>query len=236
VATLELDETRHRRAEREPLGVARVDAAEERLGHTLERLAAESPADERRDALVALGAPARQHEIEQHAELPVPREERRPREVPEVRRREEREALGDGDESAAAHDVNAPVVGPGADQASLEAESRAQRDGPGLLGDERVGARLDQEAAAPLGRDRSPEPIVRVEQDHLEAAPGLDQTERRGEPGHTTADDRDPFHRAASRTSSASMRTNSGWSFTVGTRTNPRPAARAVAAASTSRS
>src|SRR5206468_2599018 len=225
VASLELDEAGHGGAQRQPLGVAGVDAAEERLGHALERLAAEPPADEGRDALVGVVRAARQPEVEEHAQLAAPREERRGGDRPGVGRGEEHEALRHRDQLAAAHDVRAPVAGPRADQPVAEAEPLAEGERPGLLRDEGVGAALDQEAVGPLARDRAAEPILRLEQQDLDSAAGLDQAERGREPGHAATHDRDPLHRAASRTTSASMRMKSGWSFTAGARTKPRPAA-----------
>ncbi len=59
---LHLEEARHRGGERQALGIGGVDAADERIGDALERLASEAAADERRQALVAgrrAGAAAR---------------------------------------------------------------------------------------------------------------------------------------------------------------------------------
>src|SRR6185369_13228881 len=54
VPPLELEESRHRRRQRELLRIAAVDAADERLRHALERFLAEAAAHERREALVAV--------------------------------------------------------------------------------------------------------------------------------------------------------------------------------------
>src|SRR5439155_655758 len=81
----------------------------------------------------------------------------------------------------------------------------------------------------------APEPASRLEEDDLGSA-ALDQAVSRRQPGDPAADDRDPPHRAVSRTSAASRRMKSGWSFTALARAKPRPAAPAVARAATSRS
>src|SRR5580765_3876332 len=74
VRRLELVEARHRRGDGEPLGIAGVDAGDERIGDARERLAAEPAPYEVREALVARAVTARQHEVERHAELPGPGE------------------------------------------------------------------------------------------------------------------------------------------------------------------
>ena len=84
-----------------------------------------------------------------------------------------------------------PVVGP--HQSVLDAEPAAELQGPRLLREERIGARLDQEPAAPLGRDGAAEPLACLEQRQLQRdrslASELDRAVGRREPGDPTADD-----------------------------------------------
>src|SRR5262249_35582935 len=76
VISLEVQEARHRRAQREPLRIGRVDAADERIGNALEGFAPAPTARARREALVVVVvAAARQDEVERHAELAAPGEE-----------------------------------------------------------------------------------------------------------------------------------------------------------------
>jgi len=213
-----------------------VDAAGERLGHPLERLASEPAAHEVGEALVC-GRAARQDQVERHAELPAPGEEGRGDEGAKVGRREEEEAVRQRLDAAVVDHVGAPLALARADE--RHAEALAQVDGPRLLGQEGVRARLDRETVSPLGRDRAAEPVARLEEHDLAHA-ALDQPVCRREPGHAAAhhgDARALAHAtAASATTSASMRMKSGWSFTVLARAKPRPSAAAVARASTSRS
>src|SRR5947208_2334269 len=208
--------------------------ASERLGRPLERLAPEAAAHEVGETLVSGVRAAREDEVERHAQLPAPGEEGRDGERAEVRRREEQEALRQGVDAAVVDNVRAPLALARADQ--RHAEALAQLGGPRLLGQEGVRARLDREPAAPLGRDRAAQPLAGLEQ-HAVGHAALDQPVRRSEPGHAAAHHGDArAHAAAAATTSASMRMKRGWSFTVLARAKPRPDARAVARASTSRS
>src|SRR6185369_1446093 len=131
-----------------------------------------------------------------------------------------------------------------ADHAVLEPDPATQRERPRLLGEERVGARLDEEAVGLLGCDRAAEPRRTLDERHADgrAALGreLRQAVRRREAGDPAADDDDAVaghaRSASARTTLASIRMNAGWSFTAAARSNPSPSSAAVARASTSRS
>ena len=81
----------------------------------------------------------------------------------------------------------------GADEAVLDAEPAAQRQRPGLVGDEGVGPAFHEEAVAPLGLDDAAQPVTRLEQRQLEPlsalARALHRPMGRGEPGDAAADD-----------------------------------------------
>ena len=202
---LELREARHRGREAQVVGIGGVDAGDERLGDALERLPAEPAPHERAEALVVRPA-AGEHEVERHPELPRPGEEGRAQERREPRRREELESLGQRVEPAGAPDVDVaePIVGAG--EAVLDAEPPAERQRPGLLREERVGPRLDEEAAHALGRDRAAEPLARLEQRQLERDPPVARDLAGAVGGRQTrdppADDHQP-HRPARPPSSA---------------------------------
>src|SRR5262249_3306717 len=128
-----------------------------------------------------------------------------------------------------------------ADQTIREADPLAQGEPPRLVGDHRVGAMLEQEAAVALGAEAAAETRRALEQHDVEVgavARMLHQPVRCGEAGDASAHDHDPApgHVVWSRTTSASMRMKSGWSFTVPARAQARPWRAAVARASTSRS
>src|SRR5262249_34291655 len=110
VRRLERTEARHGRDDREPLRIARVDARREWVRDALEGFAAEARPDERREALVPVLPTPRQHEVEGHAELPGPAEERRAGEWAERRRGEKQEAIGKRVEAVATGDVRPPVA------------------------------------------------------------------------------------------------------------------------------
>src|SRR5881409_3861777 len=109
-------------------------------------------------------------------------------------------------------DEDAPVAVVGADESILHAEPATQRERPGLFRQERVGTGLDQEAVGALGRDRPAQPTAGLDDAHVEVDAALARQLHRavgcGEGRDAAAHD-DDVH-AASRTSSASISTNSG--------------------------
>src|SRR5262249_6686399 len=155
--------------------------------------------------------------------------------------RHQQESLGQRLQAAVVHHVGAPVALAGADEPVGETDALAERDAPRLVRDHRVGAALDDEPAAALGSEAAAEPVGRLEQDAGGGRARLRvpaQPVRGGEAGNPAShdDDATAAHAARSRTSSASMRRKSGWSFTVPARAKGRRTVAAVARASTSRS
>ncbi len=159
LAPLHLEEARHGGAEREIVGIGGVDAADQRLGDALERLAAQPPPHERAEALVGATPPRGSTRSQRHPELARPREERRREERPEARGREELEAVRQRVEPSAKRHEDAAEAVVGADQPVFHAEPAAERERPRLLGEERVGAALDEEAVAALGLDGAAEAV-----------------------------------------------------------------------------
>ena len=76
------------------VGIGRIDAGHQRLSHSLQRFAPEPAADEGAQALVGAGRAPRQQEIERHARLAAPGEQRGGDEGPETRRGQELETFG----------------------------------------------------------------------------------------------------------------------------------------------
>ncbi len=226
---LDLEEPRHGRRQGQRVRVRRVDAGDEGLGHPLERFPAEPPTDEGAQALVGV-APARQDEVEAHAELARPGEEARGEERPESRRGQELKAIGQRMQPPAKGDEGAPEAVVRADEAVLHAQAPAELERPRLLGQEGVRAPLHQEAVLALGADGAAQASRRLEDRQLQGHPSLagdlEGVVGRREPGHPSADDDEPHGppgRAgaaarAAATRSASMAMKAGWSFTAGAR------------------
>ena len=105
-----LQETRHGCRQAEVVRVRRVDPADQRLGHALQGLAAESARDERAQALVCPLRPARQYQIQGHAQLARPGEQARRHQRPELRRRQQQEPIRQGMQPAVVHHVRAAVL------------------------------------------------------------------------------------------------------------------------------
>ena len=141
------------------------------------------------------------------------------------------------------HDVDTAEARVGRAETGLEAQTLAQAEGPGLLGDEGVGALLEEEAVGPFRPDRPaqvPAGLAEGEGDGLAPlAADLEETVGGGEAGDAPADDDHSPRRhgpLASRTRSASIATNAGWSLTVAARWKATPQLAAISRASTSRS
>ena len=214
---LELEKARHGRGQREHVGIGGVDPGHQRLGHALERLAAEPPGHESAEALVGIAA-AGQHEIHGHPELARPREEARPNERAESRRREELEAIGQWMQAPAEGDIGAPKAVVGADQPVLDAEPAAERQRPRLLREKRVGAALDEEALVPLRLYGAAHPVAGLQEHQLQRkaalAGDLDGAMGGGKPRDAATDHRE-LHCGPRSTRSASIAMNAGWSLAV---------------------
>ena len=199
VLPLQRDELGEGGRDAERVDVARVDAPEQRRREPLERLAPEPPADEAPDGLVARVVPPRQDEIEPHARLARPREERAPGEGEDARGDRQDEALRERVQDAVALDVDLAVPRVGLDEPVAEAEVAAELGGLGAGGDERVGPALDDEAVAPLGDDVAAEVGARLEERDGEGragavAAGAEEAVGGGEAGDASADDDDAVH------------------------------------------
>ena len=202
VLPLHLEETRHGGRERERVGIRGVDAADERLRHALQRLAPQASAHEGAQALVGV-SPARQDEIHGHPELAAPGEERRAEQGSQPGGGQELEAVGQRMEAAVeGHEGGAEAI-VGADEAVLEADPAAERQRPGLLGDEGVGPGFHEEAVTSLGLHDAAEPVTRLEQrqgDPLSAlARALHRPMGRRQPGDAAADDDESHGEAGQR-------------------------------------
>ncbi len=196
VLLFELGELGEGGLEAERVDVAGVEAAEERLGQALERLAAEAAADEAADGLVRGVAPAGDDQVEAHAELARPGEEPALREREDAGGDGEDEALRQGVEDAALADVHLAVLLGGAHQAVAQAELPAELDGLRARGDEGVRAAVEHAPVAPLGEDVAAEARPRFEDGDGEGgAPrvpaGLEEAVCGGEAGDPPADDDD---------------------------------------------
>jgi hypothetical protein len=191
VPALQLEEARHRRGERERLGVGRVDTADHRLRDAIEHLGAETSAHERSQALVAAGrrSAARQDDVGEGAQLAAWGQDRRAHERQQARRREELERIGQREERAVAHDQGTAEALVRRHEVVAEAEPSHQGSRFGLVGDEGVRAALEQEALAALGRDHPACALRRFEHEQLDAvAAALDRAVRGREAADAAAD------------------------------------------------
>ncbi len=188
------------------LGVAGVDAGDDRLGDTRQRLAAEAAADEVGEALVGCDrrgtrpvadrdAATRQHQVEPHAQLARPAHEAAEREGDDARRHHEDDALGQLVQAAAREDEALADVLVRVEQAVADVEPARHLDRPGLLDDRRVRAALDDEPVAAHGVDLAAEARLLLEEDPVDVAagePGVLEGTGGAEPRHAAADHGDP--------------------------------------------
>jgi hypothetical protein len=176
VTPLDIHEPWQRRRDAELVGIGRIDTSDQWLSDALERLGAEAAADERAETFVVTAdraAAARQQEIQRHPRLATPREQRRRRERRQPRRRQQLEAVGQRMQPAAEPDEDFAKAIVGANQPALEAQTPTQRERPRLLGQKRVGTRLDQVAVGALGGDAPAEAAARLDQLEVEVEAAL---------------------------------------------------------------
>jgi hypothetical protein len=175
----------------ELVAVAGVNSAHQRLDQVFVSRATQATRDEGAQALIGV-APARQDEVEGHARLAAPGEEGRGEQRRQPGRRHHLEPLGQRMEAPAVHDEGAAVAVVGAEQARLQVEPPAERQRPGLLGDERVRAALHDESIAPLGADVAAQTVGPLEQREVQRAAllarELHRAVRGGQPRNTSAD------------------------------------------------
>jgi hypothetical protein len=189
---LHLEEAGHRGRQAEIVGIGRVDSPDERLRHALERLAAETAGDERSETFVRPLRSAGQNEIESHPQLAGPGEEPGRQQRPELRRRQQQKTVGQRVQPAAVHDKGAAVLVAGADEPRCQPDAFAELQRRRFLGNEGVGAGLDDEAVGTLGADRATRAATRFPdgeiERHMTLAAELDQPVRRRHAGDAGAD------------------------------------------------
>ena len=194
--SLEREEARHGRRERQPVRIGRIDPAHQRLGDPLEGFLPQPAPDEAPETLVPVGAPPRQGQVEAEPELPPPGEDARRQHRPRAGRGQEEEPVGQRPEPPAAHDVGPPesVVRP--PEPGTETDALGEGERPGLLGDERVRPGLEEKAVGALGPDRPAQPRRRLQEDDLDRAalvpPELHEAMGGREAGDPAPDDHDP--------------------------------------------
>src|SRR5262245_9956787 len=222
LSPLHFEKPRHGRRQREVVRVRRVDARDQRLRDTFERLLAEPAADERAEALVAV-ATAWQSEVERHAELARPGEEIRREEWAQSRRRQQLKAVRQRMQTSAKYHEGPAEAVVGPEQPILDAEATAQLEGPRFLGEKRIGAAFDEESAVTLGSDRAAQPIGGVVDGEVDGAAALarslDDAVSGCESGDAAAD-HDHLHERAGPilTRSASISMKRGWSLAAAAR------------------
>ena len=109
----------------------------------------------------------------------------------------EHQAVGHFDEAAAGQDVGLAVGVVGADELVAEAEGAAEIGGPGLFGDEGVGAGFDEASVDVFGAEDAAETRGRFVENVVDIGAGaavLFEGEGGGEAGDASADDGDASH------------------------------------------
>ena len=249
---LQVEEARHGGAQAESVGIGVVDARQERLRQTLQGLLSEAPPDKGCQTFIAGARPARQDQVAGGAQLATETQDRSGDERQDAPRGEELVAFRDRQQAPARVYERAAVCCARADDLLRQTGPAAQVDPPRSVGDETVGAALDDAAVDELGADHPARTLGRLEHRQVEREPAFlrqgEETVGAGEAGDTGARDRhapvsaDRLGRRrharapTSWTSAAIMSVKAGWSPAVRARKKPRPSSSAVRRATMSRS
>ena len=135
-------------------------------------------------------------EFLRHAEFGGPGKKRGESGGQDFRGDHEHEAVGHGDEAAADEDVGFAIGVVGADELIAETERAAEVGGPGLFGDEGIGAGFDDAAVDVLGAEDAAELRGGFVENVFDCAgaAGFFEGEGGGESGDAAADDCDAGH------------------------------------------
>ena len=194
---LQLTEARKGRQDALLLGLGAVDAAQQRLGQSLQRLCAEAPANEIGQRLVRVAAPGRDGQVERHPQLAAQRQDGRARERDQPGRDDQHHALGHRLRPALGQHVGRMVRRPRTHKLARQPQIARELHTPGLLCDERVGAALDHKIARltgdRVGQDLAAESAIALDECVVQRAAGGScralQVERRAEAADAAADD-----------------------------------------------
>ena len=132
-----------------------------------------------------------------HAQLGLPRKKRREPGGQNFCRDHEHQTVGHFDETAVSQNVGLAVGVVRADELVAEAESAAQIGGPGLFGDEGIGAGLHQASVDVFGAKHASQTRRRFVENVVDIGAGpalLFEGEGGGQAGNASADDGDAFH------------------------------------------
>ena len=155
VGTLHFDEPRHGCLDAQPLGIARVDPAHQRLDQPIVGLAPE-PADHKRcQTLVFVLGIGRNKKLPGHPQLADRTENRRGDHGPDAAGGHDDKALRDFAQPTSADHERLPVRRVGGNQLVLETDPPTQVKTPRKLGDKIVRTPLQQKSVATFGLQRS---------------------------------------------------------------------------------
>ena len=166
-----------------------VDPADERPREPVHQRVAEAPSQQAADGVVAVDRSAREEEVQPHPHLLGPREQAGRRERDELRREDEREAVGHRDESVAAEHVDGARIHR-ADEVAAEPQLAAELRGGRPDRDERIRPLLDDEPVAEVRPNLAAEAVGGLEERRADAS--LAQDVRGREPGDPSPDDDGP--------------------------------------------
>ncbi len=176
-------------ARAQPLGVAGVDPADERIHESLEHFATESVRHHRPERVIRRW-PTGQQWLEGSPCHATGAQDARAGDRKELGGHAEHEPRRQSAELAPSPHVGAPDRG--RDQVTAEPESPAQLDCFGHPGEERVGGLVDIESREARGADVPTEPIAGLE--HRDPRACVGELERAREPGDAASDDDDVRH------------------------------------------
>ena len=111
----------------------------------------------------------------------------------QMRRRQQQETFGHALQVTAKNDHRVAAARRSRAQLRVEADSPAEIDRPGDVGDEAVGAALEDEAVAVLGLDHPAQTVAAFQQHHVEPGIELCQSMRGRQPADSAADHDDAF-------------------------------------------
>ena len=187
-----LGEAREHGAHAELRRFAAIDAGEQRVSQAIDHLGAVVALDESGDRFVFGGFARRMKPFARHAQLGLHRKQRRHHRGRELGGDHEHQAVGHFDQLALHQNVSLAVGVVGADELIAQADLLAEFDGPGLFGEERVGAGFEDAAVDLVSDEDAAKTRTRFVEDVLDlnASPAFFfERVRRRETGDAAADD-----------------------------------------------
>ena len=145
------------RKEAELIGVCRIDAAQQRLDHAVQRLLSQSAPKECCQRLILSVAVSREKQLGGNTKLRRPRQQASPQKWPELARYPHHDTLRQFLQPALKEDKSLTMLGVCGHEAVGQAESAAQVDPPRFLSQKRLRASFNNKTVSTIGKDFSAE-------------------------------------------------------------------------------